>query len=380
MTDKANIPPPVPELADWVKLWETLEQARVERGDDSVPEAPLPPILSIASFSTPLDILMRWASLFHWAHDHGFAHLIQLPPPPSYSVPARLAGHRGHPSGSRFCETQTTSGRDVAAPAGTVWQSPGWPWWEYNAVHIAAEYGSVSSELWSEGRLPNELDGAGETPLMRAAEAGQVEAVVELLRAGALANVVTPADSGSGRTALGKLGWCTDSAAAMSIARLLIAGGGLDDVSGGALSLEPLVLCEKTELVRLLLQSGAKVELPGPRTLLHVATLLPSRQPEIAALLVGAGADVLARDAAGNLPIHLAAEEGDEIVVEQLLTVNGLLQLNARKSDGRTPLHLAAEYPSQGLWNLLVAAGADINLLDDRGISARSVGKLAGLI
>jgi ankyrin repeat protein len=60
---------------------------------------------------------------------------------------------------------------------------------------------------------------------------------------------------------------------------------------------------------------------------------------EVAKVLLEAGADVNARDASQNTPLHYAALHGHTTVAKLLLEAGG--DINARNRKGKTPLALA---------------------------------------
>ncbi len=183
---------------------------------------------------------------------------------------------------------------------------------------------------------PNAKDDIGETPLHYARAAA---AVTMLLRAGAKPNVrnregITP------------------------LYRAVEQGRGVD-------------------VVRLLLVAGADPNIPdtleahcGGHTPLHMAT-----QPEIAAALLSAGANIHARNGHGQTPLNRRAKGGATAVV-QLLVVAGS-DLNAQNDAGLSPLMRAAwgcylEEDGVEAFNvrLLLEAGADPNLKDSNDWTA----------
>lgn len=65
------------------------------------------------------------------------------------------------------------------------------------------------------------------------------------------------------------------------------------------------------------------------------------QQDEIALMLLEAGADVNASDSRGYTPLHLAAENGQTVLVELYLEYGA--NPDAQLDDGRTPLDIARE-------------------------------------
>jgi ankyrin repeat protein len=97
----------------------------------------------------------------------------------------------------------------------------------------------------------------------------------------------------------------------------------------------------KPEAVRILLETGAPVDVPAANETrvrpLHSAAA--GRQTEICRLLVAAGAEVDARQAGGFTPLHEAAQNGDPEMVELFLSAGADPSLAA--DDGKTAADLA---------------------------------------
>lgn len=73
------------------------------------------------------------------------------------------------------------------------------------------------------------------------------------------------------------------------------------------------------------------------------------------------------RAADGGTALHHAVGLGQEGVV-QLLIVNGA-DMNAKNKEGKTALHRAVELGLEGIVRLLVAGGADVNAQDNEGLT-----------
>jgi ankyrin repeat protein len=99
----------------------------------------------------------------------------------------------------------------------------------------------------------------------------------------------------------------------------------------------------RREAAELLLARGGEVNTPARNafkvTALHAALAGP--EPGIAALLVAAGADVNARQQAGNTPLHETAHAG-LVEMARLLLEHGA-DASAKDDDGRTPADVARE-------------------------------------
>lgn len=104
------------------------------------------------------------------------------------------------------------------------------------------------------------------------------------------------------------------------------------------------------------------------------------RHAERAALeLVERGqADLNARNAKGDTPLHRAVETGMPKLVKALLAAGA--DPRARAKDGETALHLAALHPEPAFTELLLAAGADPRARNSDGESPLHWAALSGHI
>ncbi len=124
----------------------------------------------------------------------------------------------------------------------------------------------------------------------------------------------------------------------------------------------------QSELVRLLIESGANIEHRNARgeTPIHAAASFGSW--EAFSLLLDKGADAHSVDCNGRTSLHSAAEGGNIKIAKKL--INSGLDVNATDEGGYTPLHIAAH---EGLWemvDLLIAHGAEIAQKDKSGRNA----------
>jgi ankyrin repeat protein len=150
------------------------------------------------------------------------------------------------------------------------------------------------------------------SPFMRAAVTGDITAVRALLAAGA-----SPDESD-------KDGWSALDAAASRghsdvVAELLRSGAVVDVLCNG---MTPLVCAAGTnaETVRLLLEAGANPNGADNDTrVMETPLYYAADKPEITALLIAAGANVHCSDEDGFTPLMAAAEDGCEAVVRLLL-------------------------------------------------------------
>jgi hypothetical protein len=101
---------------------------------------------------------------------------------------------------------------------------------------------------------------------------------------------------------------------------------------------------------------------------------------EAAALVLvrGSNLDVTARNAAGDTPLHRAAEKGMRALAESLLARGA--DVNARSRNGETPLHFAALDADVSVAELLLDAGADAGAQNNDGESVLMWAALSGHI
>ncbi|KXJ74392.1 hypothetical protein RP20_CCG013771 [Aedes albopictus] len=117
------------------------------------------------------------------------------------------------------------------------------------------------------------------------------------------------------------------------------------------------------QIVRLLMNHSADLKLDlnaadsGDNTALHLAVL--RNHTEVAKLLIGnPSVDINARNEDSIVPLHLAAEHGNSVIVELLVTRKASIDvLNSKKY---TPLQKAAEKGHTNIVKILVANGANI--------------------
>lgn len=172
----------------------------------------------------------------------------------------------------------------------------------------------------------------GQRALVAAARGIDAEAVALLLDAGADPNLPDTGAYGEGNTAL------------MEISR----HGAKQDalVEAG------------TRTLRLLLDRKADVTARNRwgQTALHFAA---SQRPELAMLLLGAGAPVNVTDHNGGTPLHRAVQ-GRQVELVKVLLERGA-DINAEEGGGVTPLLLAQDNDDKPMAELLAARGGRIN-------------------
>ena len=266
------------------------------------------------------------------------------------------------------------------------------------AFHLAAANPASGLLKWcmGQGDVPLEVaDGAGRTPLVRALEAIEVENILLLLDAGAK----VPA---TGLIAPGARAYHESRISPEAYATLLkTIGPRQEDIDipdkNGWTALMWAAGSDVPDAVEYLLQKGAdlKRRAPDGRTALHFAAA--SGAAQTAALLLEHGAEIGAADAKGATPLEWALRWEHREVAETLLagmpvtqdTFRLALEAGSTKAvdrilkvepsrvhseiDGSAPLHLAIRAKYEGLIDLLIERGADVNALDQSGFSPLSL-------
>ncbi|KAL2809051.1 ankyrin repeat-containing domain protein [Aspergillus granulosus] len=121
------------------------------------------------------------------------------------------------------------------------------------------------------------------------------------------------------------------------------------------------------EVCEILFEYGAD---PNIREILDRTPLHSVWRGAAAQVLINYGADIEARDRFGHTAMHLAVTRfhGSEVIT--CLHTAGAA-LNPKDLAGKTPFHLAAKQCYSENYNCLLEFGADDNICDNKGVSAR---------
>lgn len=178
------------------------------------------------------------------------------------------------------------------------------------------------------------------------------------------------------------------SEAAKKLRELLAGGADPDAKNGnGESALRLAIVAESQELVRPLLEAGATAS-GGPGRIPALCEAAKRGLEDVAAALLEFGADPWEKEGLrGWTALHFAAWEGNAEVAELLMRAGA--DPNATNAAGATPLHFAAKArPHRGNREMeemvlrLLEGGADPSLRDSAGETPRSQakGELAALM
>lgn len=238
---------------------------------------------------------------------------------------------------------------DAAAPVETKSSQLG-----RTSCHRAAEFNKdafVDELINKRGADMNAIGGAGETPLIVAAEHNATNVVPILIAAGAWLDVARSTD---GSTALHLAAIRANGKIADALIR---AGASVNvvDVRGWT-PCHFAILQNDHALVRTLIDAGANANAmcATGESLIYVAALM-TKDDSIIRMLVAAGADVNAANSRGQTPCHAAARNA--IALRALIDSGAAF--DQADADGLTPLAKAVSVGSVDCAGVLVAAGTN---------------------
>ncbi len=225
--------------------------------------------------------------------------------------------------------------------------------WQITPLHEALRHrgAEMARFLINAGAEVTVQTYGGETPLHEAARMGDLEIVRLLVARGAEINATT----GTGET---PLLWGAREGQ-YEIAEFLIAKGADVNIHSGDTLTSPLHLAAEMgheRLVRLLLDSGASVDLKDRVGHTPAIRAMQQNHRNVVAILAEAGAEI-------NL--HLAAYLGDVATAQRLIETGS--NVNVRDDLGYIPLHYAAQQGQAEVTGLLIDNGADVDAEDNDG-------------
>lgn len=160
------------------------------------------------------------------------------------------------------------------------------------------------------------------------------------------------------------------------IEMLLRAGANINEQdNNGATALTFAAGRGRAEMVRFLLEKGCD---PGLRNNRGVTALFFAGTPEIAALMLGKGANVNEQTNDGNTPLHNAVSRG-RVSLTTFLLEHGA-DPNARNNDGMTPIFSLRGDSALAIARLLIEHGADARTTSNEGLTPLHTAAATGSI
>jgi ankyrin repeat protein len=270
-----------------------------------------------------------------------------------------------------------------------------------SALTLACMLGAEASVglLLQAGASPSERDAQNRTPLDMAAMKGSLPCVEALLASGALADGSADEDglgwewtplgfalsesrvevaralakAGAKLDRLGSLGQTAVHAAAKNgwssaLRALLDAGAPMEMFNGsGKTPLMCAAVSGAVEAARALIQAGAQLDARGSDGWSAACWAAHQNHDALIELLGGAGADLNAPSARGEAPLTIAARFGSVQALKALLALGASLEAKG----ARWAALAAAQAQQTPCLILLAAAGANLDLVDENGASAR---------
>jgi ankyrin repeat protein len=231
------------------------------------------------------------------------------------------------------------------------------------ALHAAvkADAADSAAALVALGSSPRARDAMGNTPLHLAVQWNAVKSI------SLLSGTVDALDARnlSGRTAFQEA--CRKENFAF-INLLLERKSQVDARDGsGMTALMEAVQSNRIEVAKLLLQKAkADVSIRDDSGTQALALAVKARNAQAVRLLLDAGADIHARNAAGETPFRLCLPSG----LDGLKLLIDSRNVNAQDHEGRSPLHIVvAESPAYEAVSWLCERGAKVNSRDMQGDS-----------
>ena len=127
--------------------------------------------------------------------------------------------------------------------------------------------------------------------------------------------------------------------------------------------LTPLIIASRNgdaDLVKLLVEAGAKADLAGPDGLTPLMAAASSGSSDVVEFLINAGADVNRKSNDRFTPLHFASSQINDDVVKLLIEAGA--NPNAENKNGTTPLQAATGRGSRKIVEDLLMAGAECRL------------------
>ncbi|MCE4566054.1 ankyrin repeat domain-containing protein [Maribellus sp. CM-23] len=161
------------------------------------------------------------------------------------------------------------------------------------------------------------------------------------------------------------------------IEKLLQVGADVNQLPGNKVTaLQSAIIANKVEAAELLLQNSANLNTKDQWGNTPVLNAAQNNSPEMLRLLLRWGADVNHANSDGNTALHYATVFGNDSLVTELMDAGAKADLKDKQ--GFTTLMVATSENFNSAAELLVSYGADLNAVNDQGYSALSIAILNG--
>jgi len=234
---------------------------------------------------------------------------------------------------------------------------------ETTALIMAAAKGHavIVTALLVAGAQPELETEKGATALSFAAREGHAECVAVLAEGGADIDRVT----GAGSTALIEA-VATERAAVCTV---LLEHGASTAVTNaeGTTALMLSAQFGVLEIVKLLLENGADAAFAGAKGLTPLVLAAQNGHVAVCGALLAKGAELGAQAERGDTALHMAAQQGHAEVLQLLLDHGAAERPHSLRCNGQTALHVAAAWGQLRCAEVLLAAGFELDAVDEDG-------------
>jgi ankyrin repeat protein len=218
---------------------------------------------------------------------------------------------------------------------------------------ILTEHKRIVENIIERGADINAKYESGNTPLICAISAGQLDIVKILIENGADIN----AKYESGNTPL----IFAIFARQLDIIKIFIENGADINFESapGVTPLNFAVGNDNIDIVKILIENGADINAKSEAGFTPLMYAIATKKLDIVKILIENGADISAKDESGNTPL-LYAIVNKKLDIVKILIENGA-DINFKGKDGYTPLHAAVETQQLGISLALIENNANIN-------------------
>ncbi|PAA54089.1 hypothetical protein BOX15_Mlig025367g1 [Macrostomum lignano] len=295
------------------------------------------------------------------------------PPPPPPPIPVVRIEETGSLKSTTGSLTSLRNPAVAATSSTAVPDVESTPTLDRSEAEVAKPTAAAASAATAEVVSKSGGSSSGASRILLFAKRGEWANVESLLRKGDFQpGDVSEADEVSGETPL--MMACKDNKLVI-VDRLLENGASVSDKSSdGRTPLHFASQFAKDDVIKLLLSRKADPSQPGGvknQTPLHYACQrTQAALPAVQLLLKATRNGRLLPDKVDNIPLFYAVEQGNAVVVKELLDRDTEAQVKWKKSfNGETALHIAASRKDMEAIKILCDAGAEVNVQNNDGLT-----------